>query len=137
MFINKYKKSFISCVIIFYLLATLFLVLFCLRIMVSNAANSVIEGEKYSKIEPTSFLILGTDAAQTHAEGARSDVMMVATFNQSNSRGNMELNLISIPRDTIMKNTCSGEYEKANGIYNYGYQTSEVEGVRQKAYQHF
>lgn len=86
-------------------------------------ANNVITNENLtSSLEPTSFLFIGTDEDQNAADGARSDVLMVATFTPDNIRGNMEMNIVSIPRDAIAADTCDDdEYKRINASYNTGY----------------
>jgi LCP family protein required for cell wall assembly len=87
-------------------------------------ANNVITNENLSSsLEPTTFLFIGSDEDQTMAEGARSDVLMVATFTPDNVRGNMEMNVVSIPRDSVTNIVC-GDYDyygRINEAYSVGY----------------
>jgi len=91
---------------------------------VGLVANNVITNENLSNsLDPTTFLFIGTDEDQTTAEGARSDVLMVATFTPDNVRGNMEMNIVSIPRDTVANIACGDAdyYSRINEAYALGY----------------
>lgn len=91
---------------------------------VGLVTNNVITNDNLSSsLEPTTFLFIGSDEDQTMAEGARSDVLMVATFTPDNVRGNMEMNIVSIPRDSIANITCDGYdyYGRINEAYAVGY----------------
>lgn len=108
-----------------YIIFAIVLIKLILSIVFNQATNYIIDNNNFSDVKPMSFLILGTDArVDDPSMGARSDVMMVVTVTPNNINGNLETNIISVPRDTIIQNTCSGEYGKANSMYSYGYTTS-------------
>ncbi len=110
------------------LIALIILIIYTSFILIKDAvvavvANNVITNEQLAdELEPTSFLFIGTDEDQTQADGSRSDVLMVATFTPDNKRGNMEMNIVSIPRDTVVPISCDqNNYKKINSAHNTGY----------------
>ncbi|KAI0990168.1 hypothetical protein GJ496_008195 [Pomphorhynchus laevis] len=97
--------------------------------VVAMAANIVISDTVVGEgLEPTTFLFIGSDEDQTNSSGARSDVLMVVTLTPSNSRDNLEVNMVSIPRDTIANITCGDYYGRINEAYSMGYNENGSEG---------
>lgn len=101
-------------------------------IVVKISFNEISTSDKYKLTDPVSFLLIGTDYGSNRSgsvEGVRADTVMVATINPKNSRGNIELNLISIPRDTLVYTTCSDTgdvtYDKLTNTMNYGYSKND------------
>ncbi len=127
----KTKKILLQISQLIILLLLMFSVfLFMKTLLFSVATNYVLDDSNFEEPKPTSVLILGSDAEQPSSVGsARTDVMIVATLNPSNQFGNTEVNTISIPRDVLMKNTCSGEYSKANEIYSYAFSEDNPEAA--------
>lgn len=125
---KKYKKKIffykiLKILSLLLLIITLFLLF--LRVFVNFTISNVITNEKYEIKEPLSFLLLGSDyrKEKSSIDGARSDTMIVVTLNPSNSRGNIEVEAVSIPRDAIAKISCAPDdntYEKINSAFNYG-----------------
>lgn len=88
-------------------------VIFFSKLYLSNVINN----SKYSLDKPISLLLTGTDYSTKRDPsegGVRSDTVMVATLTSNNSRGNIEADLVSIPRDTIVRDICSSN----NGVYD-------------------
>lgn len=55
-------------------------------------------------------------------DGLRTDTLMIATFTPTNIRGNIEVNFVSIPRDTKVPITClDGSEDKINSASANGY----------------
>lgn len=104
--------SFILIIItLFFIAGNLFINLFLGNI----ATNS-----NYKLDKPVSFLLLGTDQGvdrSSSVAGVRSDAVMVATLSPSNSRSNVEVDLISIPRDTLVYTPCARS-EDGSAIFN-------------------
>ncbi len=98
--------------------------------LVAFATNYVLEDSNFEMHEPTSILLLGNDAEQPSSLGsARTDVMIVVTINPENNVGKSEINAVSLPRDMLIENVCSGQYDKANAIYAYGYVENEETAI--------
>ena len=67
----------------------------------------------------TSYLLIGSDQRDSEAEdsyikGQRADVIILGLFNETINKNA----LISIPRDTLVNNLCTGETERINASYN-------------------
>jgi len=66
----------------------------------------------------TSYLLIGSDERENasepnYVESQRADVIILGFFNEK-----LEINaLISIPRDTLVSNLCTGEIERINASY--------------------
>ena len=66
----------------------------------------------------TSYLLIGSDKRENNSEnnyvdGQRADVIILGFFNVE-----LEINaLVSIPRDTLVNNLCTGEIERINASY--------------------
>ncbi|MGL5020587.1 MAG: LCP family protein [Mycoplasmatales bacterium] len=98
--------------------------------VIAMASNVVIGDTKVGEaLEPTTFLFIGSDEDQTNSAGARSDVLIVVTLTPSNSRGNMEVNMVSIPRDTVTHITCGDYYGRINEAYSVGFNESGTQGA--------
>ncbi len=106
-----------------------FTYLFAKSFLIAYATNYIIDEDNFQTPDAKSILLLGSDAEQTSSAGARTDVMIVVTINPENMLGNTEINAVSIPRDMLIQNTCSGEYSKANAIYSYGYLENQETAV--------
>ena len=66
----------------------------------------------------TSYLLIGSDERSnenedTFIEGQRADVIILGLFNETINKNA----LISIPRDTLVENLCTGEIERINASY--------------------
>ncbi|MFV0288268.1 MAG: LCP family protein [Mycoplasmatales bacterium] len=88
--------------------------------------------EKYKIDKPMSFLVIGSDyrsdTSNLNFSGARADALIVVTLTPSNARGNIETNILSIPRDTISYIPCGPSedyYDKINSSLNYGLEENE------------
>ncbi len=67
--------------------------------------------------EATNFLLIGTDLGGNRTfeeDGVRTDVQMVISLVPQNERNNIEINIMSIPRDVTTEYTCGG-FGKING----------------------
>lgn len=94
--------------------------------------TQVISQTSKTKLEkPLSFLLIGADVDEGDIRdvskwGApRGDSMMLATVSPNNSRGNIELNVTSIPRDTEMYIPCANGFDKANSAMSYAYEEAQ------------
>ena len=66
----------------------------------------------------TSYLLIGSDRrdnedVDSYIEGQRADVIILGLFNETINKNA----LISIPRDTLVNNLCTGETERINASY--------------------
>lgn len=120
-------KVFIFVIIIALIFSTF---IFVKDLAVAAGTNHIVNLGDKQEIDPFSVLLIGTDADRNDGGGARSDVLMVATVNPNNERGNMEVDIISIPRDTVAYITCADTYDKINSAYSYG---QSVTGSKQDA----
>ena len=84
------------------------------KLLVNNKATFDIEGYK-------SYLLIGSDernenssASRGLADGQRADVIIIGLINKSNSNHY----LLSVPRDTLIVNTCTENLERINGSYS-------------------
>ncbi|KPB05660.1 LCP family protein [Bacillus sp. CHD6a] len=68
------------------------------------------------KKEPFTVLILGIENYGSGGKGGRSDTIMVATFNPDDA----SMNLLSIPRDTLVDISGKDIRDKINHAYSYG-----------------
>ena len=76
--------------------------------------------------EPVNVLIVGVDAKDTKSsKGARTDTMMMATFNPTNK----SVDIISIPRDTRVKIAGRKEQDKINHAHAYGGMETAIKTV--------
>ena len=71
-------------------------------------------GEKVSKSEPVSILLLGAD--ERGNDKGRSDSLMVITLNPKNN----SMKTVSIPRDTYTEIVGKGKRDKINHAYAFG-----------------
>lgn len=71
-------------------------------------------GEKVSKSEPVSILLLGAD--ERGNDKGRSDSLMVITLNPKNN----SMKTVSIPRDTYTEIVGKGKSDKINHAYAFG-----------------
>lgn len=104
-----------------FIMITLFLLI--VSFIFKTGASFVLTSKALNLDSPISFLLLGTDYSEKRAgEGVRSDSIMVFTINPSNQRSNIELNMVSIPRDTLVTASCTGgSYDKITNTTNSGY----------------
>ncbi len=66
----------------------------------------------------TSYLLIGSDkrsdeSEDAYVEGQRADVIILGFFNETINKNA----LISIPRDTLVENLCTGEVERINASF--------------------
>ena len=66
----------------------------------------------------TAYLLIGSDERgnedeESYIDGKRADVIILGFFNESINKNA----LISIPRDTLVNNLCTGEVERINASY--------------------
>ena len=91
-----------------------------LRAGFTTSVNYVVSG-KGTDVEPFSVLLMGTDADRSDGASARTDVLMVVTVTPKNVNGNPEINIVSIPRDTLAYDVCGEYFNKINGAYSTGF----------------
>ncbi len=124
---NLLKRIYII-LIVCIIICTIFL---ALNIVKSNMKDFFIVSENSQVIKsPKTFLFIGTDGDRPTEETTRADSLMLLTFNPNNNRDNLEVNFVSIPRDTISYITCLDEYGKINESYFIGSQISEKEAAQ-------
>ena len=66
----------------------------------------------------TAYLLIGSDERgnedeESYIDGKRADVIILGFFNETINKNA----LISIPRDTLVNNLCTGEVERINASY--------------------
>lgn len=92
------------------------------KAITAAGVNYVTQSEKITNPKPVNFLIVGTDLGgnRTFAEdGVRTDVQMVVSLIPQNERGNIEVNVLNIPRDVTVDYACGGTGKVNAGAY-YG-----------------
>ncbi len=128
--LNKYKTKiniFKSLKFFSMLISIGFLILLGVTFFLKLGVNTVATSSAFEIKEPISFLLLGSDYRKeevSYTQGARADSIIVVTLNPKNSRGNVEVNAVSIPRDNIASIPCgpqTGMYGKINSSLNEGY----------------
>ncbi len=128
--LNKYKKKiniFKSLKFFSMLISIAFLILLGVSFFLKLGVNAVATSSAFEIKKPISFLLLGSDYRKeevSYTQGARADSIIVVTLNPKNSRGNVELNAVSIPRDNIAAIPCGPQtdmYGKVNSTLNEGY----------------
>ncbi|WP_099159464.1 LCP family protein [Virgibacillus ndiopensis] len=77
--------------------------------------------------DPVSILLMGVEDYSTGGEHGRSDTLMVATFNPKDKK----LNLLSIPRDTMVELVGKGTQDKITHAFAYGGKKMTIETVEQ------
>ncbi len=105
------------------------IIIYCISIITLTAAKSfgfnyVTQTDNIEEIEPFSILLAGGDTGggrTIESDGLRTDALMLATFSPNNSRGNIEMNVTSIPRDMVVYIPVIGAEAKINSAFNYGY----------------
>jgi len=98
--------------------------LFVKQVVVASVSSVIIGANKNFSGSPKSFLLLGTDN-----EGGNTDTIILVTINPKNERSNFDIQLTSIPRDTIAKPACSSRYTKINESYPIGL----IDGTKKEA----
>ncbi|BAC14865.1 transcriptional regulator [Oceanobacillus iheyensis HTE831] len=109
-----------------------------LYVQAQNAVSNSYEDEGREKsalrenqvdpnIDNVSILIIGTDANEhrDNADNARSDALMLATFNKSEE----SVNLVSIPRDSYVHIPEVGRQDKITHAHAYGGPKATIETV--------
>ncbi len=103
------------------------------KFIFASTYNVITQSNLVSLREPVSFLLIGSDNGGEERDidsdwKPLADSIIVATINPENSRGNVEINTISIPRDTQTEIACeqdptTGEpvVDKINSSFSYGY----------------
>jgi LCP family protein required for cell wall assembly len=82
-----------------------------------NRAKSDLRDEEVSiSKDPISILIMGVENYQSDNDRGRTDTLMVATFNPDEKN----LQLLSIPRDTLVEIVGRGIEDKINHAYAFG-----------------
>lgn len=135
--LKKYKqkiRTFKTLKILSLLSSIIFLIILIILFFAHFLINAVATSSTFEIKEPISFLLLGSDYREeevSYTEGARADAIIVVTLNPKNSRGNIEVNAVSIPRDNIASIPCgpqSGLYGKINSTLNEGLaQNNEIQ----------
>jgi len=101
---------------------SLIVILISLILMATYSSYRAIDSFKLN--DPVSFLIIGTDngGERGNSEGIRADTIIYLTFTPSNVNKNPEINIVSIPRDTLAPIPCSNnsEYQKINSAFSIG-----------------
>ncbi|QKY70407.1 LCP family protein [Lentibacillus sp. CBA3610] len=77
--------------------------------------------------DPISILLLGVEDYSTNGDNGRTDTMMVATFNPDNEK----LQLLSLPRDTMVEIADRGTQEKIAHAHAYGGKEMAIKTVEQ------
>lgn len=77
--------------------------------------------------DPISILLLGVEDYSTDGDNGRTDTMIVATFNPDNE----ELQLLSLPRDTLVEIADRGTEEKIAHAHAYGGKEMAINTVEQ------
>lgn len=131
----KKKLTLVKIIRLFIFIAILgYLLIIGMKLTASVFLTTVTNSSKYELTEPISVMIVGTDYGANRdalADGLHSDSVVVATFNPKNNRGHIEANMVSIPRDTIVKldQTCGAQdettYSKLADVSSYSYQKDE------------
>lgn len=75
--------------------------------------------------DPVSVLLMGVDDYSSSGESARTDTLMVATFNPKDKT----MKLLSIPRDTLVEIPGEGIEDKINHSYAYGKEELTIETI--------
>ena len=83
------------------------------KLLINNSAKSDIEGYKY-------YLLIGSDERDENSsesrgfvDGQRADVIIIGLIDET--EGNHYL--LSIPRDTLILNSCTENLERINAAY--------------------
>ncbi len=115
--------------ILAFILIIISLISIIFRLFLSLFVINIFTNKNFELQEPISFLLIGSDYrgednTNPDLAGARADALMVATLSPNNSRGNVEFDIVSIPRDTISYIPCLSStedyYDKINSALNYG-----------------
>ncbi len=108
---------------------TKMLILLCILFIIVNigilgfqffaaaSVNYVTQSENIEAPEPLNFMIIGSDLGGNRSfedDGVRTDVQMILSLVPQNERGNVEINIMNIPRDVTTDYACGG-YGKING----------------------
>ncbi len=128
--LNKYKTKiniFKTFKYLSMLISLGFLILLGVTFFLRLGVNTVATSSAFEIKDPISFLLLGSDYRKeevSYTSGARADSIIVVTLNPKNTRGNIEVNTVSIPRDNIAAIPCgpqTDKYGKINSTLNEGY----------------
>ncbi len=128
--LNKYKikiNLFKSLKFISIVFSIGLLILLVASFLIKFSVNTVATSSAFKITEPMSFLLLGSDYRKeevSYTSGARADSIIVVTLNPKNSRGNIEVNAVSIPRDNLASIPCGPQdnfYGKINSSLNEGF----------------
>jgi LCP family protein required for cell wall assembly len=86
----------------------------------SEIERLLINNEGDHSLDISAYLIIGSDerslnssAARGYVQGSRADVILLGIINEDSKNNH----LISIPRDLLIINSCTGEIERINGSY--------------------
>lgn len=97
-------------------------VLLGFKAVAAAGVNYVTQSEKITNPEPINFLLVGTDLGGNRTfekDGVRTDVQMIVSLIPTNERGNVEVNVLNIPRDVTVDYSCGGT-GKINAGASYG-----------------
>lgn len=99
------------------------------NIIVSTSINVVTQTDLVALEEPVSFLFVGGDFSDQRTKSndwaPHGDAQIVLTLSPENERGNIEVNLVSIPRDTRVPIACNDNIPgKINTALSQGYSTN-------------
>ncbi len=135
--LNKYKTKiniFKSLKFISMIISIVFLILLVASFFLKISVTTVATSSAFEIKKPMSFLLLGSDYRKeevSYTSGARADSIIVVTLNPKNSRDNIEVNAVSIPRDNLAAIPCGPQtdtYGKINSTLNTGYvQNNNIE----------
>ncbi len=103
------------------------------KFIFASTYNVITQSNLVSLKDPVSFLFIGSDNGGESRDidsdwQPLADAIILATISPENSRGNVEINTISIPRDTQAEIVCAtdpytGGYvvDKINSSFSHGY----------------
>lgn len=104
------------------------------KFIFASTYNVITQSSLVSLKQPVSFLFIGSDNGGESRNldsdwQPLADAIILTTINPNNSRGNVEVNTISIPRDTQANIACANNQEtgepivdKINSSFAYGYE---------------
>lgn len=107
------------------------LIFLIISFIFSGTYNVITQSNLVALKKPVSFLFIGSDDGGENRSldsdwTPLADSLIVATINPANERGNIEVNTISIPRDTKVPIACGdGSENKINSSYSTGYEQNK------------
>lgn len=108
------------------------------KFIFASTYNVITQSSLVSLKDPVSFLFIGSDNGGDERDidsdwMPLADAIIMVTISPENSRENVEVNTISIPRDTQAEIVCAENiyssepvYDKVNSSFSYGYEESHL-----------